>query len=163
MVNEFMRKFMKAKIIGIEPSAGYMDAIYEQTVKIELPSGKLMGLFDSLPKASSELVGKTKNIVILTFVPKIEKILKTKPIIEPFPEKPLDWKNHIFYGIIEQVGIKDVWHEGKFEYNNLVSVYVGEGNILVEFDKKTLNVIKKGDYIKVSALRSDLLDILNNE
>ncbi|MDJ1423745.1 MAG: hypothetical protein M5U10_17765 [Candidatus Methanoperedens sp.] len=58
-----MNVFLKAKIIGIEPGAGYMDAIYDQTVIIELPDGKQMGLFDSVVmKATRDMIGKSKNI-----------------------------------------------------------------------------------------------------
>jgi hypothetical protein len=86
---KFYERISEAKIIGIESDARYMGAVYEQTVKIELPNGKQMGLFDSLPKVSSEDVGKTKNIVILAFITKIEKISKTEPRIEPSPRKTL--------------------------------------------------------------------------
>lgn len=152
-------ELLKAKITGLKPSAGYMDVIYEQTVELELPSGKRIGLFDSLPKATSEMIGITKNMVVLAYITKIERIPETEHRIEPFHEEPLGWKNHMFYGKIEEIGIEDEWHEGDFKYKNLVLLYVGEGNILVKCDYQTLNLIKKGNYLKVSALRSDLLGI----
>lgn len=155
-----MRKFLEAKITGIEPGAGYMDALYDQTVLIELPDGKQIGLFDSvIMKATPDMIGKNKNIVILVPVSNIKKIHKTEPRIEPSYLKPLSYKGHVYYGKIEKIGVKDEWHN-EFKYKNLVSVNVGVGEILVDFDKERLKMIEAGDYVQIYALRTDLNKIL---
>lgn len=54
--------------------------------------------------------------------------------------------------------MEDKWHN-EFKYKNLVSVNVGVGEILVDFNRESLNIVEEGDYIQVYALRTDLLEI----
>lgn len=80
------------------------------------------------------------------------------PRIEPSSQKPLGYKGHLFYGKIEKISVEDKWHN-EFKYKNLVSVNVGVGEILVDFNRESLNIVEEGDYIQVYALRTDLLEI----
>ena len=151
---------MRAKILEIKPEVHYDSTTYEQIVVIELSNGKKMGLFDYDMHTTPDMIGNSKDLIILAFLPKqVEKLTVIEPRIEPAPEKPADWKNHTFYGKIKKIGVADEWHEGEFKYKNLVLLNVGEGEILVDFDEETLKMVKEGDYIKISALRPDLLDI----
>lgn len=155
-----MSKFPKARIVKIEPGARYMGTIYDQTVIVELPNKIQFGLFDgAIMRCTADMIGKITELVILVPISNIEKISETELRVESSPEKPISYRGHVFYGKIKKIKIKDIWSKKEHRYKNLVLVDVGLGDILAQFDEKLLKKFNEGDYIKISAVRTDLLSI----
>lgn len=153
-----MINFLRSRIIGTKPWTEDEKEVTEQVVVVELPDGEKMGLFDNFKMVvTPDMVGHIKSLLILVQISKINQPSIVGGTIEPDRENPLQFRNHVYTGRVEKIAVKDVWH-GDFGYTNLVSVNVGYGDILVAVDRKLLNKLKIGDYLRILAVRSDLLE-----
>lgn len=123
-----------------------------------MPDGKAIGLFDGSAQAKPEMIGKIKEISILIPIGKVTSIEKTEPRIEPSVDNPLDYHSHTIYGVINNLYVEDIWHK-KFKYENLISVNVGMGDVIVKVGSEQLKNLNIGDYIKVYNARCDLVSI----
>lgn len=147
---------IESKIIDTTPDTEYKGTVYEQCVVIELPDGEQMGIFDSDMIISDGMIGETLSLSILGYIPKSVEILdESDHQIEPFPDAPLDWQNHTYYGRIEKIGSS----------NNpkRLLLDVGYGTVQIDSDIHTYidEELVEGMYIRVQTSRSDLLGIRN--
>lgn len=140
---------LKARIVKIEPGAGYEDKTYDQRVYIDLSNGQIFDVFDGKMIANSQMIGKVKDITISVYIAIIEKLSKTKFGIVPH-EKNIEYKQsgngHVFYGKIEEVDEK---------YCNLV-VDTGVGRILATPERDQLKDLNIGDFVRVFAVCAGL-------
>ncbi|MDJ1423744.1 MAG: hypothetical protein M5U10_17760 [Candidatus Methanoperedens sp.] len=143
---------LKAKIVKIEPSSGYEGKIYDQYVFIELPDGKILDIFDFQMIANPQMVNKVKNITISVSLASVEKLSKPKFGIVPY-EMYAEYKpsghGHAFYGKIEEID------EKKCE----IVVDTGAGKVLVTPERNQLEEFSTGDFLRVLAVRADLISI----
>ena len=149
---------LKVKIIDTYPKIpDERQDLNEQTVVIELPDGKQIGLFNTMPIVQ-DMIGQMMDISIVVG-PKINGIKivdDTKPGIEPSSNNPHGYRDHKYSGIIREIGVKDKWHP-VMGYLYLVSICVGSFNVLVDFDKNLYNIISEGDKVEVKGAMSNLL------
>lgn len=155
-------KFIKAKIIRIEPGTYGEGKVYDQYVFIELPNQKMMDLFDHKMVCSQEMIGKIKHIVIDVPLSIIEKISESQKKIIPNhrTDRPTG-QGHIFYGEVKKFGLdeEEYLKAGFYSGENVSVLDVGIGVILfgIEKDHPKFQV---GDYLKVLSVRADLSNIL---
>jgi hypothetical protein len=144
--------YIEAKIIRLKPGAAYMDKIYDQSVYLELPDGKIIDIFDHMMICTPEMVGNIKKITILVTLVFIKKIIKE--IYEIIPAKDSNKKpsgnGHIFIGKIVSKDEK---------YKDII-VDVGYGLILSDTDGK-FNEFQVGDFVEIYSVRADLEKISN--
>ncbi|MEA3294818.1 MAG: hypothetical protein U9P81_07585 [Euryarchaeota archaeon] len=140
---------LKARIVKIEPGAGYEDKIYDQYVYIELLNGQILDVFDYEMIANSQMIGKVKDITISASIGTIVKLSETKFGIVPHKEN-IEYEpsghGHVFYGKIEEVDEK---------YCDLV-VDTGVGGILATPRRDQLKDLNIGDFVRVFGNRTDL-------
>lgn len=141
---------IKAKITRIEPTTEYQGTIYDQNVVVELPSGILIGVFDLNMLVEEDMVGETKDLKISLLVGKssIELREDIEPHIDPSGEDPEFWKNHVYFG--------KVMHISEEERHYVMSIDVGDGQVLVQTKEETFPMPEIGSGLRVRASRSDL-------
>ena len=109
------------------------------------------------------MVGKEKDIAIMVnaSINGIKIVSDMKPRIIPSSEKvddfPYHYRGNKFFGRIEEVNVKDIWH-APFGYDMLIRVNVGVCDILTNPDSDTFKKVKVGDFIELNGL-TDLLDV----
>lgn len=143
---------LKARIVKIEPGAGYEDKTYNQRVYIELLNGQIFDVFDYKMIANSQMIGKVKDITISVYIAIIEKLSDPKFGIVPY-ENNIEYKQsgngHVFYGKIEEVDEK---------YCDLV-VDTGVGRIFASPREDQLKELNIGDFVCVFAVCAGLYGI----
>jgi|LGVE01.1.fsa_nt_gb hypothetical protein len=140
---------IKARIVKIEPGAGYEDKIYDQYVYIDLLNDKILDIFDHQMIANPQMISKVKDIAIFVSIAVIEKLSEPKFGIVPY-EKSIEClpsgHGHAFYGKIEKIDKK------KCE----LIVDTGVGRILTISEPDQLKELNIGDFLRVFAVRADL-------
>jgi hypothetical protein len=143
-----------ARIVKIEPGAGYENKIYDQYVYIDLLNDKILDIFDHQMIANPQMISKVKDIAIFVSIAVIEKLSEPKFGIVPY-EKSREClpsgHGHAFYGKIEKIDGK------KCE----LIVDTGVGRILTISEPDQLKELNIGDFVRVFAVRVDLDKILD--
>lgn len=150
-------------IRGTAPDAVYMDRVYTQLVLIELSDEQKAYVFDGAFEGHMlclpDMIGKTKEIVLVMLVLSLERSETEKKGVDT----PLDLQgdyagpNLDIDGCIEEIVIPDDpknaerWHDAIIDF--------GFGKILIEIDQKYFHLqLKAGNYVHAYG-RVDLWDI----
>lgn len=155
-----MKCYFKCKIISATPFTEYENRVFEQITVIELPNGLKFGLFDNGMQIKPNMIGKEKDIAVsvLPYRDGIKVLSKSTQKVVPSQTDPYHYEDHKYYGQVEKVDVKDIWHPAP-SYRHLACINAGLMNILVSFDELTSNNIKEGDYIEIRGLMSFLKDV----
>lgn len=145
---------MYVEIRAVEPETEYEGTVYDQSVRAVLPTGQDIGLFDPDLLVNLDDVGRKMNVTISTLTGPSDIITspKKRKGVEPSTEKPASWNNHTYYG--EVVEIRAI-HNDSYE----VCLDVGAGQIIVWPEKEEFPDLSVGDFLQVTAIRSDVYDI----
>ncbi|MGA9141092.1 MAG: hypothetical protein WBZ29_12755 [Methanocella sp.] len=155
---------VKVKILDTKGHGGDQDGKrIEQIVAIELPDGTIMGVYDGVEmRISPDMIGKEIDValMVLAGINGTKIVPFTNPRIEPSLKKndqfPYDCQGNKYYGKVEEVGLKDIWHP-KHGYLQLICINVGVCNIITDIDNKIFNTIKVGDYVELNKTLTEFL------
>lgn len=141
---------IKSKIIDVVPDVEYKGTVYEQRVIVEFPDGTRIGLFDYDRHVNPEMVGRSKSVSILAYIPSEVNVCNGKPGIVPNADNPLEWKHHVFRGNVTNV-----------EKDGTVVLDVGYGDVRVDADVNELveDGIHEDQSLEVRVNRSDLIGL----
>ncbi len=147
----------QARILAVKPRAGYMDTVYTQFVLVELGNGQKAyvfdGAFEGYMLCTPDMIGKTKEIVLVMLIHSLSKVEVQAVSISPDLSRPsLDIDGRIDEIIIpDDPNDAERWHDAIVDF--------GVGKILIEIDKKYFHLqLKEGDYVHVNG-RVDLRGI----
>jgi|WetSurMetagenome_2_1015567.scaffolds.fasta_scaffold84006_4 hypothetical protein len=161
-----MNLFFRAKILGTQGCGGDQEGNrIEQIVAIELPNNIKLGVYDGVVmRVAPDMIGKEMELALLvlvgigglTIVPGTDK--KIQPSNEKYLDFPYHYSNHIYFGKVEEVGVKDIWH-GPLMYTRLIYIDVGVCHILANLDMETFKGVREGLYVKLEKTQTEFLDI----
>ncbi len=145
--------------MGTEPSAVYMERAYTQLVLVEFANGVQEYVLDDFMLCTSEMIGETKEIILVMLVLSLEKI----DTVEVGVDKPLDAQRGYagpkwgLNGRIGEIIIPDDPQKAERWYNAIVDF--GVGKILVAINREYFHLqLKAGDYVHIHG-RVDLKGI----
>lgn len=145
---------MYVEISAVKPETEYEGTVYDQSVHAVLPTGPEIGLFDPDLLINQDDVGREKSVTISTLTGQSDVIRmeKGKKGIEPSSEQPLSWNDHTYSGEITEIR---AIHSDSYE----ASLDVGVGQIIVWPEKEEFPDLSVGDFLQVTAIRSDVYDV----
>lgn len=146
------KQVIKTKILRIRSGSSYEDRVYDQTVFVEMPDGKVIDLFDHKMLCKQEMIGKIKNITISVSLANLRKVPDPIYDITPAASEGSAHKKsgggHIFNG---KLTYKDE------TYKEFI-IDIGCG--LISSDSHGhFNDFHIGDFLEIYAVRADLRDI----
>lgn len=157
-----MKPKLEARIQEVEIEAEYRGTVYEQTAVLETNQDTI-DVFDGSGVATQELIGES-HVFVIMIEPREKGVeILDEPIhgISDATEKISKW-SYNFSGQIVEPNVEDVWFRDK--YDNLLLLDIGVGIVLLRptddmIDWMVNGELEEGDYIRVSAARTDLVAI----
>ncbi|EJG08220.1 hypothetical protein Metli_2282 [Methanofollis liminatans DSM 4140] len=142
------------RILGTEPDTEYMNRVYTQFTLIEFKNGQKTYVFDGAFEGhmlcTADMIGKTKEIVLVMLVLSLERVASEGKSIVPSSKHGDNYFGPILSvnGCIEEIIIQDDPKNAKRWQDAIVDF--GVGKILIEIDKKYFHLqLKEGDYIHI--------------
>lgn len=141
-------------LLELHPETEYRGVVYEHRAVVKPEHSPEFGVFDPDLVFEDWMVGSsvTVSVALLLAPDGVRCVEEVRPRIEPNPGAPTGWKNHTFYGRVDEVGRKD-------EYRYAVELDVGRGKIYLDPKFEAVGVIREGDALIAEASRTDVKSV----
>jgi len=155
MKNDLKEKIKFSTIIlGTKPDTEYMDTVYTQFALIKFKNGQKAYVFDGAFEGhmlcTADMIGKTRDIVLVMLVLSLERVANDEKNIVPSSKHGDHYFGPILSvnGCIEEIIIPDDPKDAERWHDAVVNF--GIGKILIEIDEKYFPLqLKEGDYVHV--------------